>query len=66
METKKDINYLAKNFSQFRTNLIDFAKQYLIRDTYCSHCKSVTIERFHSDSSYDSEWIDLNEQHRKE
>ena len=28
METKKDINYLAKNFSQFRTNLIDFAKQY--------------------------------------
>ena len=28
METKKDINYLSKNFSQFRTNLIDFAKQY--------------------------------------
>lgn len=48
------------------TEYFDFAKQYLIRDTYCSHCKSVTIEKFHSDSSYDSEWIDLNEQHRKE
>ena len=28
METKKDISYLSKNFSEFRTNLIDFAKQY--------------------------------------
>jgi hypothetical protein len=28
METKKDISYLSKNFSQFKTNLIDFAKQY--------------------------------------
>ncbi len=25
METKKDINYLSKNFGQFRKNLIDFA-----------------------------------------
>ena len=29
METKKDISYLSKNFSEFRTNLIDFAKQLL-------------------------------------
>ena len=28
METKKDITYLGKDFSQFRTNLIDFTKQY--------------------------------------
>jgi len=33
METKKDINYLSKNFGQFRKNLIDFAKQYF-PDTY--------------------------------
>jgi hypothetical protein len=28
METKKDISYLGKDFSQFRQNLIDFTKQY--------------------------------------
>jgi hypothetical protein len=28
METKKDISYIGKDFSQFRTNLIDFTKQY--------------------------------------
>ncbi len=28
METKKDISYLSKDFSQFKANLIDFAKQY--------------------------------------
>jgi hypothetical protein len=28
METKKDISYLGKDFSQFRRNLIDFTKQY--------------------------------------
>jgi len=28
METKKDVSYLGKDFSQFKRNLIDFAKQY--------------------------------------
>ena len=28
METKKNISYLGKDFSQFRQNLIDFTKQY--------------------------------------
>jgi len=28
MEIKKDVTYLGKDFSQFRTNLISFAKQY--------------------------------------
>jgi len=28
MELKKDINYLSKDFGQFRKNLIDFTKQY--------------------------------------
>ena len=28
METKKDISYVGKDFSQFRKNLIDFSKQY--------------------------------------
>jgi len=51
---------------QVITEYFDFSKRYLTRDMYCSYCKSATIERFHSDGSYDSEWIDLNEQHRKE
>lgn len=33
METKKDISYLGKDFSQFKKNLIDFSKQYF-PDTY--------------------------------
>ena len=33
METKKDISYLGKDFSQFRKGLIDFTKQYF-PDTY--------------------------------
>jgi len=33
METKKEITYLGKNFSQFKRNLIDFSKQYF-PDTY--------------------------------
>ena len=28
METKKDVSYLGKDFSQIKKNLIDFAKQY--------------------------------------
>ncbi len=28
METKKDVSYLGKDFSQFKKNLIDFSKQY--------------------------------------
>ena len=28
METKKDVSYLGKDFSQFKRNLIDFTKQY--------------------------------------
>lgn len=28
METKRDVTYLGKDFSQFRSNLIDFTKQY--------------------------------------
>jgi hypothetical protein len=28
METKKDISYIGKDFSQFKQNLIDFTKQY--------------------------------------
>jgi len=28
METKKDISYIGKDFSQFRQNLIDFTRQY--------------------------------------
>ena len=28
METKKDVSYLGKDFGQFRTNLIEFTKQY--------------------------------------
>jgi hypothetical protein len=28
METKKDVSYLGKDFSQFKRNLLDFAKQY--------------------------------------
>jgi hypothetical protein len=32
-DVKKDINYLGKDFGQFRKNLIDFTKQYF-PDTY--------------------------------
>jgi hypothetical protein len=39
----------------------DFSNECLVRDEYCSMCKSVVIEKFFSDSSYNSEWIDLNE-----
>lgn len=39
----------------------DFKLDCLCRDNYCSHCKSVTIQKFYSDSSYSTEWIDLNE-----
>jgi hypothetical protein len=28
MEIKKDVTYLGKDFGQFRTNLIEFTKQY--------------------------------------
>ena len=28
METKKDVSYLGKDFSQIRRNLIEFTKQY--------------------------------------
>ena len=28
MEIKKDVSYLGKDFGQFRTNLIEFTKQY--------------------------------------
>ncbi len=38
----------------------DFKSDCLVRDDYCFYCKSVTIQRFYSDSSYSTEWIDLN------
>ena len=38
----------------------DFKLDCLIRDSYCGNCKSVTVFKYYSDSSYSSEWIDLN------
>lgn len=31
-----------------------------IRDRFCGNCNSAIVETFRSDSSYKSEWIDLN------
>lgn len=31
-----------------------------VRDIYCSNCKSVVVEKFFSDDSFSSEWIDLD------
>jgi len=39
----------------------DFKIDCLFRDSYCSYCKSFTIQKFYSDSSYSTEWIDVNE-----
>ena len=38
----------------------NFDESSFIRDRFCGSCISVTIETFRSDSSYKSEWIDLN------
>jgi hypothetical protein len=38
----------------------EFKNDCLVRDNYCSYCKSVTIQKFYADSSYSTEWIDLN------
>lgn len=43
----------------------DFVAMSLIRDTYCTNCKSVLIEKFYEDNRYISEWIDLNVRNRK-
>lgn len=48
------------NHLEIVSEYFDFSKQHLIRDSYCSKCKSVMIEKFYTDSSYVSEWIDLN------
>lgn len=39
----------------------DFGKECMVRDEYCTYCKSVEIFKFYSDSRTKSEWIDLNE-----
>lgn len=39
----------------------DFADDCLVRDSYCSRCKSAIIQKFYSDSSYSTEWVSLNE-----
>ncbi len=53
------------NVSQIVSEYFLFEKECLVRDVYCSNCKSATIEKFYSDSSYSSEWIDLNVRNRK-
>lgn len=38
----------------------DFLAHCLVRDYICSKCNSAIIEKFFNDSSFKSEWIDLN------
>jgi RNase P subunit RPR2 len=44
----------------------DYNIQVLVRDTYCSNCKSVLIEKFYENKRYNSDWIDLNVGNRKD
>jgi transcription initiation factor TFIIIB Brf1 subunit/transcription initiation factor TFIIB len=37
-----------------------FSSSCFVRDILCTKCNSVTVEKFFSDNSYRSEWIDLN------
>ena len=39
----------------------DFRNSCMVRDVFCSFCKSVCVDKFYSDGTYSSEWIDLNE-----
>lgn len=38
----------------------DFNDNILIRDSFCSFCKSGITEKFHENGKYSSEWIDFN------
>ena len=44
----------------------DFNLRVLVRDTYCSNCKSVLLEKFYEDKRYISDWIDINVRHRED
>lgn len=44
----------------------DFEDEVLVRDRYCSNCKSALIEKFYINNRYVSDWIDLNVKHREE
>lgn len=41
----------------------DFEDEVLIRDTLCTGCNSVLIEKFYKEDRYVSDWIDLNVRH---
>lgn len=44
----------------------DFEEQVLIRDTLCTKCNSVLIEKFYRNSRFVSDWMDLNVRDRKD
>ena len=38
----------------------DFTNNNLVRDSFCTNCKSGIIENFYDSGKYSSEWIDFN------
>lgn len=47
-------------FTEIVSEYYNFDDNCLVRDSLCTKCNSVTVQKFFSDSSYRSEWIDLN------
>lgn len=43
----------------------DFNEDMLVRDTVCTRCNSVLIEKFYRNDRYISDWIDLSVKYRE-
>lgn len=50
----------CKKQTEVVSEYYDFESEVLIRDSICTWCKSVLIEKFYKDDRYVSDWIDLN------
>jgi hypothetical protein len=46
--------------TQIVSEYYNFNEKSFVRDTICVNCNSATVEKFYEDSTYRSEWIDLN------